>query len=82
MEDLLDRADARLEELTDRIFALVVGIFEELGDLPAMSVTSRVVAASSLIHGYVLLRIDGNFEAFADEKSGLPRHLAILEPLI
>ena len=43
---------------------------------------SRIVAVCSAIHGYVLLRIDGNFDSYVDERTGQPRHHAIIEALL
>lgn len=80
--DMLDETDPTLNGMTDSLFELVTKTVEEFGDPPGVSIMSRVVAACSLIHGYVLLRIDGNFEGYADEKTGQPRHLAIIEALL
>ena len=80
--DLLDASDEGLNAMTDNLFGIVTKMVTEFGDPPNISVMSRVVAACSMIHGYVLLRIDGNFVDFADEKTGHPRHIALIEALL
>lgn len=80
--DMLDATNTDLNNMTDSLFDLVARTIEDFGNPPNGSVMSRVVAACSMIHGYILLRIDGNFEGYADENNGKPRHLAIIEALL
>lgn len=80
--DLLDKHDAKLKRMTDALFDLVASTVQAFGEPAGISIMSRVVAVCSVIHGYVMLRIDGNFEGYADEKTGQPRHLAIMEALL
>lgn len=81
-QDMLDAYDPALKALTDGVFDLVIRILADFDDPPRVSAMSRVVALCSAIHGYVLLRIDGNFDSFVDERTGQPRHLAIVEALL
>ena len=81
-QDMLDTTDPVLTSLTNGLFELVAEALLDFGDPPKVSAMSRVVAVCSAIHGYVLLRIDGNFIGYVDEKTGQPRHLAILESLL
>ena len=80
--DLHDVNDPDLKRMTDGLFDLVAKNIEQFGEPPKTSVMSRVVAACSIIHGYVMLRIDGNFQGFSDEKTGRARHLAIIDALL
>lgn len=43
------------------------------------SVDSYAISLWSMLHGYILMRLDGNFEAGRDELAGLDREQAILE---
>ena len=81
-QDMLDTSDSVLRSLTDGLFELVAEALLDFGDPLGVSFMSRVVAVCSAIHGYVLLRIDGNFIGYLDEKTGQPRHLAILDALL
>lgn len=81
--DKLDETDTTLNGMTDSLFYdFVTKTVRKFGDPSGVSVMSRVVAVCSVIHGYVLLRIDGNFQGNLDEKTGQPRHLAIIEALL
>lgn len=81
-QDRLDAADPALKRLTDDVFDLVARSLKGFGDPPRISAMSRIVAVCSAIHGYVLLRIDGNFDSHVDERTGRPRHHAIVEALL
>lgn len=80
----MDLLDAREPEL----LALVDGLYEEVTQMvlalesAAADSATRVIALSSLVHGYALMRIDGNFIAADDEASGRPRHEAIVTTLL
>ncbi|MEQ1549338.1 MAG: TetR/AcrR family transcriptional regulator [Chakrabartia sp.] len=80
--DMLDETNPVLTGMTDSLFDLVAKTIAKLGEPAGVSVMSRVVATCSIIHGYVLLRIDGNFQGFSDEKTGQPRHKAIIDALL
>ncbi len=80
--DMLDETNPVLTGMTDSLFGLVTKTIEQFGEPVGVSVMSRVVATCSIIHGYVLLRIDGNFQSLSDEKTGHPRHRAIIEALL
>jgi AcrR family transcriptional regulator len=49
---------------------------------PQLSVDTGVVAAWSLVHGYISLRLDGTLIAAADEVSGQPREHAVIDALL
>jgi AcrR family transcriptional regulator len=90
---LINRHDALnsdCEELAsagDQIFQLIGGAAEPTesaaisGDA-AISKDTCVFAVWSLVHGYVSLRLDGTLIAGADETSGAPRELALIDALI
>lgn len=79
--DLLDPADGKLKAHVDELYA---GIERDVSLLPGAKdrATTRVVALSSVVHGYVSMRIDGNFVAAIDEAGGGARHEAIVAMLI
>ena len=81
-QDMLDTADPVLTSLTDGLFECVAAAMLAFGDPPKISAMSRIVAVCSAIHGYVLLRIDGAFQGYEDEKTGAPRHRAVLDALL
>ena len=81
-QDLLDAADPAIKALTDDVFERVAKSLEGIEKPPRISEMSRFVAMCSAIHGYVLLRIDGNFDSYVDERTGQPRHHAIIEALL
>lgn len=81
-QDMLDTTDTLLRSLTDGLFALVAEALVDFGEPPKVSAMSRTVAVCSAIHGYVLLRIDGNFIGFVDERTVQPRHRAVLDALL
>jgi AcrR family transcriptional regulator len=81
-QDMLDTDDAVLKSLTDGLFESVAASMMTFGDPPKISAMSRIVAVCSAIHGYVLLRIDGAFQGYEDEKTGALRHRAVLEALL
>lgn len=80
--DMLDASDPALNAHTDILFALVGQVAEQFGEPADISLMSRVVAICSAIHGYVMLRIDGNFEGYVDEKTDQPRHRALIDALL
>lgn len=47
-----------------------------------LSADTGVVAAWSLVHGYISLRLDGTLVAASDEVSGQPRERALIDALI
>lgn len=80
--DMLDNRDPALTAITDGLYATVENDVIALPGLSAEAAATMLVALASLVHGYVAMRIDGNFVAADDEATGMPRHLAIIEALI
>lgn len=80
--DMLDPHDTGLAELVEGLYA---GVEQDVLALPngqGDDATTLLIALSSVVHGYVAMRIDGNFVAAVDAASGKPRHQAIVERLI
>jgi AcrR family transcriptional regulator len=76
--DLLDGEDAALQGTMDRLYARLL---EELSALPLPAGKDPETAAVglwSLCHGYISMRLDGNFIARRDKESGAPRHSAMI----
>ena len=80
--DMLDREDARLTSLIDRLYADLEQDVQALGPMVSGRATTIVIALGSVIHGYASMRIDGNFSAATDEISGKPRHQAIVDAIL
>lgn len=80
--DLLDDRESELCAAMDRIYALLI---EKLGEDERMrksSLETRAIALWSTVHGYVTMRLDGNFLEKNDELNGLPRQSAIVEAIL
>ncbi len=80
--DLLDDHDSELSAAMDRIYGLLI---EKLGKdkrVRTTSVETRAVALWSMVHGYVTMRLNGNFVEKNDEINGLPRQNAIVEAIL
>ncbi len=76
--DLLDSEDVALQGTMDQLYARLL---EELTVLPLPAGKDPETAAVglwSLCHGYVSMRLDGNFIARHDKESGAPRHSAMI----
>jgi len=73
------------DELTlamDSIYAQLTSILSEHAKNKAIDVESQAIALWSLVHGYVLLRLDGNLTEGYDDVTGLSRQAAIIDVLI
>ncbi len=80
--DLLDDHDSVLSAAMERIYGLLI---EKLGEdtrARTTSIETRAIALWSMVHGYVTMRLDGNFVEKNDEKSGWPRQHAIVEAIL
>lgn len=79
--DSLDDGDAGLQQAMDAIYDRLVAELSEDG-ASSVSADSRAVALWSMVHGYVALRLDGNFVALRDARTRAPRQAAIVTALI
>lgn len=80
--DLLDDHNSELSAAMDRIYGLLI---EKLGKdkrVRKTSLETRAIALWSMVHGYVTMRLDGNFVEGNDEINGLPRQNAIVEAIL
>ena len=80
--DLLDDRESELSAAMERIYALLI---EKLGAddrIRTSSLETRAIALWSMVHGYVTMRLDGNFVEKNDEINGLPRQNAIVEAIL
>ena len=80
--DLLDNRASELCAAMDRIYGLLI---ENLGKderTRTSSLETRAIALWSMVHGYVTMRLDGNFVEKNDEINGLPRQNAIVEAIL
>lgn len=80
--DMLDQSLPALTDMTDRIYGSIEHDVAALSGLRPEAVPTKLIALASLLHGYVSMRIDGNFVAAVDEITGKPRHVALIESLI
>lgn len=77
--DLLDAADVTLKAQSGGVLGDIEKLVTDLPPPAKGSLTTRVIAVCSMMHGYILMRIDGNFDAFGDEATGRPRYLAMID---
>lgn len=76
-----DQAD-ELRAAMDNIYAQLTSILSEYATTKKIDVESQAIALWSLVHGYVLLRLDGNLIEGYDAVTGLKRQVAIIDVLI
>lgn len=80
--DSLDNNDLRLDESGGAIYERLRNVLEDGTPTKRASLDSAIIAAWSMVHGYVSLRLDGILVAGRDETTGNPREDAILDVLI
>lgn len=80
--DLLDDRESELSAAMDRIYALLIEKLGEDDRIRTSSLETRAIALWSMVHGYVTMRLDGNFVEKNDEINGLPRQNAIVEAIL
>ena len=79
--DSLDDADAGLQQAMDAIYDRLVAELSEDGP-SSVAADSRAVALWSMVHGYISLRLDGNFVPLRDARTRAPRQDAIVTALL
>ena len=77
-----DDQDGELGAARDNIYAQLTAILSEHARKKQVDVESQAIAFWSLIHGYVLLRLDENLNEGYDEVTGIKRQIAIIDVLI
>ncbi|QKG70653.1 TetR/AcrR family transcriptional regulator [Erythrobacter mangrovi] len=80
--DLIDNSDDALERAMNRIYDRLIACIGEIGGNPQCDAHTVAIAFWSLAHGYVSMRINGNFEPIADTVSGKEREKAIVDLLL
>lgn len=80
--DSLDSNDPRFDECGGALYERLRSILADSAPSKHASTDSAIIAAWSLVHGYVSLRLDGVLVAGKDETTGHPREDAILDILI
>lgn len=66
----------------ERIYTLLTTILSEHAKKKQVDVESQAIALWSLIHGYVLLRLDENLQEGYDRLTGIKRQVAIIDVLV
>ena len=80
--DLLDDHDSELGAAMDRIYCLLIDKLGTDQRVRKTSLETRAIALWSMVHGYVTMRLDGNFVDKHDEINGMPRQHAIVEAIL
>ena len=80
--DLLDDRESELSAAMDRIYLLLIQKLGQDERVRQSSLETRAIALWSMVHGYVTMRLDGNFVEKNDDKNGAPRQNAIVEAIL
>lgn len=81
-KDCLDVTDMNLDAAGTVIYETVKQVLGPVATSRTISADTQVIAAWSMIHGYVSLRLDGTLIDGTDEANGKPRAAAIVDVLI
>ena len=79
---LVSHEDPGLEREMNRVYSTLLSILQRDQMGRRVDAETDAIAIWSMIHGYISLRLDGNFVAAKDSVSNLPRNKAILLSLI
>ncbi|GAC21404.1 TetR/AcrR family transcriptional regulator [Paraglaciecola arctica] len=79
---LIDQDDTALATEMDRVYSALLSLLRQDQVKHRVDIETDAIAIWSMIHGYISMRLDGNFEAAKDTVTNLPRHKAILLSLI
>lgn len=74
--------DGELGAAMDDIYAQLTAILGEHAKNKQVDVESQAIALWSLVHGYVLLRLDETLKEGHDKVTGIKRQIAIIDVLI
>lgn len=75
--DLVDHDDIALATEMDRVYGVLLDVLGAGAVTRRVDVDTGAIALWSMVHGYVSLRLDGNFQPATDTLTGLPREAAI-----
>ena len=73
---------AELGAAMEDMYTLLTAILSEHAQKKQVDVETQAIALWSLIHGYVLLRLDENLKEGYDQITGIKRQIAIIDVLI
>lgn len=79
-QECLDQKNSRLKTVMDSLYQELFSILEKTEK--HIDIKSQAVALWSLIHGYVLFRVDGALIAATDQVTGLDRQVAIIDVIL
>ena len=77
-----DNKNDDLDEAMEAIYSQLTALLKKHAQYKKVDVESQAIALWSLIHGYVLLRLDGNLNEGVDDVTGIKRQEAIIDVLI
>lgn len=77
-----DDENDEISIIMEDIYTQLTSILSEQAKNKQVDVESQAIALWSLIHGYVLLRLDENLKIGYDEITGINRQIAIIDVLI
>lgn len=77
-----DNQNTELDDAMEKIYSQLTTILSYHAKNKNVDVETQAIALWSLIHGYVLLRLDGNLSEGIDKVTGLERQTAIIDVLI
>lgn len=77
-----DDQNDEIEIVMEDIYTHLTGILRVQANKKQVDVESQAIALWTLIHGYVLLRLDENLKFGYDEVTGINRQIAIIDVLI
>lgn len=80
--DLVNNQDEALQQAMDEIYNKLVATLYRSTRKKRYDEHTSAIALWSLAHGYVSMRLDGNFVPMADTVTGQPREEAIVEAVL
>lgn len=80
--DCINPDDPELDATRESLYQLLLDVFEAQAAKKGVDVESQAIAVWSLLHGYVLLRLDGNLGKGSDALTGTGRSEAIVDVIL
>lgn len=80
--DLIDQSSAAFQTAGGAIYEKVHQVLAAESTAQPQSIDTQVIAAWSIVHGYISLRLDGTLVAGTDEQTGQKREKAIVAVLM
>ncbi len=79
---LIDQDDPALAKEMERVYSALLSVLRHAQVNHRVDIETDAIAIWSMVHGYISMRLDGNFVAAEDTVTNLPRHKAIMLSLI